>query len=110
MEAFSVEDQGEGVCFHVYCYNSQPGITIDYATGESWEAGDGAEESAGSSGDASTPEEGQSHYILNTSSRKFHLPDCSGAASISADNRQDYTGTRQDLIDQGYSPCGICKP
>ena len=110
MEAFSVEDQGEGVCFHVYCYNSQPGITIDYATGESWETGDETEEPAGSSGDASTPEEGQSHYILNTSSRKFHLPDCSGAASISADNRQDYTGTRQDLIDQGYSPCGICKP
>ena len=110
MEAFSVEDQGEGVCFHVYCYNSQPGITIDYATGESWETGDETEEPAGSSGDASTPEEGQSHYILNTSSRKFHLPDCSGAASISADNRQDYTGPRQDLIDQGYSPCGICKP
>ena len=110
MEAFSVEDQGEGVCFHVYCYNSQPGITIDYATGESWETGDETEEPAGSSEDASTPEANQSHYILNTSSRKFHLPDCSGAASISADNRQDYTGTRQDLIDQGYSPCGICKP
>ena len=38
MEAYSVEDQGRGVCFHVYCYNVQPGVKIDYATGENWEA------------------------------------------------------------------------
>ncbi len=37
MEAFSVEDEGEGICFNVYVYNVQPGIGIDYATGESWE-------------------------------------------------------------------------
>ena len=41
---------------------------------------------------------------------KFHEPDCSGVASMSDANRQDYTGSRQDLIDQGYTPCGICKP
>ena len=35
MEAWSVEDNGKGVCFNVYCYNVQPGIEIDYATGES---------------------------------------------------------------------------
>mgnify|MGYP005970134669 CR=1 FL=1 len=35
MEAWSVEDRGDGVCFHVYCYNNQPGIKIDYATGDS---------------------------------------------------------------------------
>ena len=37
LEAFSVEDGGEGICFNVYIYNVQPGISIDYATGESWE-------------------------------------------------------------------------
>ena len=37
LEAFSVEDEGEGICFNVYVYNVQPGISIDYATGESWE-------------------------------------------------------------------------
>lgn len=37
MEAFSVEDEGEGICFHVYVYNVQPGVVIDYTTGESWE-------------------------------------------------------------------------
>lgn len=35
IEARSVEDDGDGICFNVYCYNVQPGITIDYATGES---------------------------------------------------------------------------
>lgn len=36
MEAYSVEDNGESLCFHVFCYNIQPGIGIDYATGDSW--------------------------------------------------------------------------
>ena len=39
MEGFSVEDEGEGICFNVFVYNVQPGITIDYATGDSWENG-----------------------------------------------------------------------
>ena len=39
MEAFSVEDNGEGICFHVYVYNNQPGVTIDYATGHNWQEG-----------------------------------------------------------------------
>lgn len=36
MEAYSVEDNGEGICFNVYCYNVQPGVEIDYTSGESW--------------------------------------------------------------------------
>lgn len=103
MEAMSVEDNGEGVCFNVYCYNVQPGVVIDYATGDSW-----LEEDAPAGGDSSTSQE--ESYVLNTSSKKFHRPDCSGVGSMSAENRQDYTGTRQSLIDQGYSPCGTCKP
>ena len=35
MEAWSVEDNGDGICFNVYCYNNQPGVEIDYATGKS---------------------------------------------------------------------------
>mgnify|MGYP002534874096 CR=1 FL=1 len=97
MEAYSVEDQGRGVCFHVYCYNVQPGVEIDYATGESWLEGE-------------TQESGSVQYVINTNTGKFHLPDCSSVADIKAGNRQDYTGDRQSLIDQGYSPCGICKP
>lgn len=37
MEAWSIEDKGQGLQFNVYCYNVQPGIVIDYATGESYE-------------------------------------------------------------------------
>ena len=97
MEAESVEDQGDGVLFCVFCYNVQPGVIIDYATGESCDASEIAEE------DIQT-------YVLNTGSRKFHLPACSSVAKISAENRQDYEGSRELLIAQGYSPCGSCKP
>ena len=97
MEAWSVEDEGDGVCFNVYVYNVQPGITIDYATGESWQKG-------------AEPSDGDVTYILNTNSHKFHYPDCAGVASMSETNRQEYTGSREDLIAQGYTPCGQCQP
>lgn len=99
MEAWSVEDQGEGVCFNVYVYNVQPGITIDYATGESW-----------LEGTVSPSENVSSHYVLNTSSKKFHLPECSGARDMKESNRQDYQGNRDQLLEQGYTPCGLCHP
>lgn len=105
MEALSVEDEGEGVCFHVYVYNVQPGVEIDYATGESWETGDSA-----SSALESQAEEQETDYVLNTSSKKFHRPDCSSVDSMSEKNRQEYHGTREELIAQGYEPCGSCNP
>ena len=95
LEAKSVEDQGEGVCFNVYVYNCQPGVVIDYATGESR-----LEERTGD----------EKEYVLNTSSKKFHLPSCSGAASIGEANRQDFSGSREELMNRGYDPCGTCKP
>ena len=49
-------------------------------------------------------------YILNTNSKKFHYPTCHSAEKISDKNRKDYHGTRDDLISQGYSACGICNP
>ena len=97
MEALSVEDGGEGICFNVYVYNCQPGVSIDYATGESQ-----LDENAISDVEAS--------YILNRNSKKFHLPSCSGASSISEANRQEYTGSRDELLVRGYEPCGSCKP
>lgn len=100
MEAESVEDEGEGVSFNVYVYNVQPDITIDYATGDNWE----------SSGDNTGAKDEEITYILNTSTHKFHLPDCAGAADIKEKNRQEYTGTRDELISDGYEPCGRCHP
>ena len=99
MEALSVEDGGEGICFNVYVYNVQPGVVIDYATGES------------ALEDGATAGEGEAvTYILNTSSHKFHYPDCSGVANMSEANKETFTGSREELIAQGYAPCGQCNP
>ncbi len=99
MEGLSVEDGGEGICFDVFCYNCQPGVEIEYADGSS-RIDEDDPVFAGEVRD----------YVLNTNKRRFHLPDCSGAASISEKNRKEYAGTREMLIVQGYSPCGQCQP
>ncbi len=57
------------------------------------------------------PEDGTGEdYVLNVSSMKFHYPECSGAAGINEQNRVDYHGTRESVLDMGYSPCKICNP
>ncbi|MBR2343454.1 MAG: DNA/RNA non-specific endonuclease [Clostridia bacterium] len=98
LEAWSVEDEGDGICFCVYIYNAQPGITIDYATGASWLSG-------GTSPD-NTPPEGTTYYV-NTTTKKFHKPDCTYASSA---NAVPTTKTRDELIEDGKIPCGTCKP
>ena len=105
MEAYSIEDDGEGICFNVYCYNVQPGVTIDYATGASM-----LENSSSDNNENDDNESSGTTYILNTNSKKFHYPTCSSAEAISEKNRGEYTGDREDLIAQGYSPCGRCDP
>lgn len=104
MEALSVEDGGAGICFHIYAYNSQPGVSIDYATGDSRLEGEAPVQTPAPSDPAAQT------YVLNTSTRKFHLPGCASVDDMKEENRADYTGSRQELIDQGYSPCGQCKP
>lgn len=52
----------------------------------------------------------QKTYVLNKSTMKFHLPSCSSCSKIKAENKGSYTGSRDDLISQGYSPCGNCHP
>ena len=49
-------------------------------------------------------------YILNANSRKFHNPYCGAVEDINPENKREYTGTRNELLEQGYSPCGLCKP
>ena len=100
MEAWSVEDEGDGVCFNVYVYNNQPGVEIDYRTGESRAAG--AESSAEPAQDET--------YILNVRSKKFHRPDCASVDSMREENRETFHGSREALIEQGYAPCGSCNP
>lgn len=105
MEAQSVED--DAISFYVFCYNAQPGVEIDYLTGESWESTAAAPEPEASV--AAPPGEAQ-EYILNENSKKFHDPTCYGVGQMKEENRKAYTGSRESLIEQGYTPCGQCKP
>lgn len=102
MEAYSIEDNGKGVQFNIYCYNVQPNIEIDYKTGNSRYIGDE------STTQYNTGE--RQEYIVNTSSRKFHLPSCSAVSKIKQENKKAYIGYRENLVKNGYEPCGQCKP
>lgn len=118
MEAESVEDDGAGVCFNVYVYNVQPQITINYATGDNWESDTVESDKDLSEYDETDrledPEgswaEEEQTYILNVNSHKFHLPECSGAKDMKEQNKREFTGTRSELIEEGYEPCGSCNP
>lgn len=57
-----------------------------------------------------TTQSNQRDYVLNNSTMKFHYPSCSSVKKIKDGNRSDYTGTREELINMGYSPCGNCHP
>ena len=105
MEAQSVED--DEVSFYVFCYNAQPGVEIDYLTGDSRESEEAPLEPKLS---GEMPSGEVREYILNENSMKFHDPECYGADQMKEENRKAYTGTREELIKQGYSPCGQCKP
>ena len=114
MEAESVEDDGAGICFNVYVYNVQPQITINYATGENWESSE-SENGQSVQGSDSPSQENKSQseeqtYIINENTDKFHDPDCSSVDDIKEKNKREFTGTRDELIEDGYEPCGICKP
>lgn len=49
-------------------------------------------------------------YIVNTSTDRFHDPDCGHVDSIKEHNRWEYTGAREALIEFGYVPCKVCNP
>ena len=134
MEGKSVEDNGEGVLFCVFAYNVQPGVSIDYATGES--SADGtivndtsAQEEIKQSTSTSVQQEetqqpadtsvtqqetSQSEetqtYVLNTNTHKFHKPGCYSVEKIKPENYAEFTGTREEAIAYGYDPCKNCNP
>lgn len=111
MEAYSVEDNGDGVCFNVFCYNNQPGVEINYKTGESKLIGSGNVTETTTKKETTTKSQNSNiAYVLNTNSKKFHYPSCSSVKKISDKNYAESKDTRDELIDNGYSPCGICKP
>ena len=100
MQAESVEDNGNGISFNVFCFNVSPGKKIDYKTGEVYTVDEqlAAENSF------------ERVYVLNNNSMKFHYPSCSSVAQMAEHNKEVVTDSREKLIDRGYSPCGNCEP
>ena len=103
MEGESVEDQGESISFNVYVYNVQPGIEIDYATGDS-------RKMTGTANESADLETGEMTYILNTNTKKIHKLDCTSVSEIQKENRQEVTKSKIELIGEGYEPCKRCHP
>lgn len=140
IEALSMEDGGQGVSLNVFLRNIQPGVTIDYATGNNWadeaatDSGLGTESTAADSRNASaaagaaalpaistastddqsadtqTDTPSTVTYVVNKKAGKFHYPSCSSVPKIKAKNRMDSDQTRDELIAQGYVPCKDCNP
>ncbi len=104
MEAASLES--DGLRIHVYCFNVEPGVMIDYSTGLSTLAA-----TSGTVLEIYHPsEDGIKTYVLNTSRMRFHLPSCSSVENMKEKNKVVKTCTREELISLGYKPCGNCHP
>lgn len=134
MEAYSIEDNGDGICFNVFVYNVQPGIQIDYTTGDSSRSEVTPDETfeliiiddESTSEDTAIQklmpeteeysigiqetEEQTITYVFNTNTMKFHLPDCPSSTEMKPKNRQDFYGTREEALEKGYTPCSRCNP
>ena len=119
MEALSVEDDGEGIKFNVFCYNEQPGIIIDHSNGES-KAEDGsapygssavvAPSSNSQSETSTTARQQTTSYIANKNTKKFHYTYCKSVKQMKDSNKVYLECTRDEALAQGYSPCGNCNP
>ena len=92
MEAYSIEDEGEGVCFNIYVYNVQVDCVIDYATGDF------------------IFDSSSYKYVLSKNTKKIHKPDCRHVHNILVENREETNKSIEELIEEGYTTCGTCKP
>ena len=122
MEAKSLEDNGEGVSFNVYCYNVQPGIKINYKDGSSYPENKIKSKNSHkvSKKKAKKPEKNKKlktdnkvnvsiHYIANKNTKKFHISTCRSVKQMKAKNMME-SDNRDELISSGYVPCKICNP
>ena len=128
MEGMSVEDHGKSVSFCVYAYNVQPGVIIDYKTGDSKLDPDYQDskqdskqqeevtvfpqdtESVDRSGTSEEERDTEDSYVLNTNTYKFHRPSCDSVADMKDKNKIVTEESRNEIIRKGYEPCGRCKP
>lgn len=134
MEAKSIEDPLVQFC--AFCYNVQPGIEIDYATGFSKpnetaeseevfaimsdpETGDSESVTRSVEDETNTDEDEEEDseeepeeitYVMNTNTKKFHKPYCGSVKDIKDKNKRETTMSREEIISQGYTPCKRCNP
>lgn len=109
IEAKSVEDNGGGILFNVYCYNVQPGVGINYENGDSWL--DGTTGSASSGSDTSAAENSaadssnsETMVHITATGKKYHRAGCRTL------KKSDTEVTLDEAKSMGLSPCGICNP
>ncbi len=127
IEAYSVEDKGKGISFNIFCYNVQPGIEINYANGSNklapdaeivndsnsfmitgGDSGNGLVRSSAGSEVSGIP--AGTTYVVNKNTGKFHYPGCSSVNDMKEKNKVYSTKTREELINEGRSPCKRCNP
>jgi len=125
MEAESIEDDGEGVSFHVFVFNVQPGIQINYQDGESrvdpdyepsrtadvsnddsYDKDEGARELEQENTDTVAGE----GFVINKNTHKFHRPSCNSVDDIKEKNKFISNDSREEIIEKGYEPCKSCNP
>ena len=108
MEAYSIGDKGESICFNVYCYNVQPGVTINYATG----ASEGPTEEVVSSTptpaptptpepEVSTEQTTQMVWIPNSGSKYHSYSGCSNM-------KNPRQVSKEEAVRLDYEPCKKC--
>ena len=97
----------------VTAFSDGKGWTFDTDPCEDWSAGGSSTEKAtappAATKNTSEPSAAAT-YVLNTHTMKFHYPDCSSVSRMSDQNKQSVSATREELINQGYDPCGNCQP
>lgn len=109
IEAKSVEDNGGGILFNVYCYNVQPGVGINYENGDSWLDGTTGSTSSGSDSSAaenSAADSSNSETMVHITAtgKKYHRAGCRTL------KKSDTEVTLDEAKSMGLSPCGICNP
>ena len=109
IEAKSVEDNGGGILFNVYCYNVQPGVGINYENGDSWLDGTTGSASSGSyssaaENSAADSSNSETMVHITATGKKYHRAGCRTL------KKSDTEVTLDEAKSMGLSPCGICNP
>lgn len=108
VKLYRTDLQGE-----IICYSDGTNVRFNVDSTDNWKSGNelNSSEAAMSEETFSEAASGEEQeYVLNTNTGKFHYPDCSSAAQIKEKNKEIVIATREELIKEGYSPCGNCNP